>query len=107
MVLTDNQLQALRRKLEALGYTDAVDPSSGPLVQKLTDDLVHTTDSYRTLKLQCARQAQEVNALNEKVPRLLQGPVPRPSLLRGQEEQTMPAHPHPRALHSVRCRWKP
>jgi hypothetical protein len=67
MGLTEAQVVALRRKLEALGYSDGLDAASAQLVQKLTDDLVHTTDSYRTLKLQCARQAQELSVQNDKV----------------------------------------
>lgn len=50
---------ATKRRLEALGYTDALHPGNVPLVDKLLGDLVHTTESYRTLKLQCARLAAE------------------------------------------------
>lgn len=50
----------LARKLEALNYNDQLDPVSAPLVQKLVDDLVHTTESYRALKLKNAKAGQEV-----------------------------------------------
>uniref|UniRef100_A0A061RMJ2 Centrosomal protein of 135 kDa n=1 Tax=Tetraselmis sp. GSL018 TaxID=582737 RepID=A0A061RMJ2_9CHLO len=49
----------LCRKLEALNYTDSLEPSSAPLVQKLVDDLVHTTESYRALKLKASKHEQE------------------------------------------------
>lgn len=58
---------ALRRKLEALGYADALDEHSVPLVSKLVDDLVHTTESYRSLKITCARQATELQAFQQKL----------------------------------------
>lgn len=70
-MLTEQQLLALRRKLEALGYTQPLDPVSGPLVQALVDDLVHTTESYRQLKLQCAKQAQELGAFESKASQTL------------------------------------
>lgn len=57
----------LSRKLEALSYTDPLDPVSAPLVQKLVDDLVHTTESYRGLKLRSAKQAQEAEQWQGKV----------------------------------------
>jgi hypothetical protein len=58
---------ALRRRLEALGYSEALEGQSVPLVSKLVDDLVHTTESYRSLKINCARQATEINAFEQKV----------------------------------------
>jgi hypothetical protein len=65
--MDERALVLLRRKLEALNYHDALDASSAPLVARLVDDLVRTTDSYRSVKAQCARHAQEVAALNTKV----------------------------------------
>jgi hypothetical protein len=57
----------LSRKLEALNYTDPLEPVSAPLVQKLVDDLVHTTESYRALKLKNAKAGQEVEQWQGKV----------------------------------------
>ena len=51
----DRQLVALKRKLESLQYRDDFDRRSAPLVQKLLDDLVHTTESYRALKVRRGR----------------------------------------------------
>lgn len=52
-------MAALRRKLDALNYTDTFDQTSAALVGKLLNDLVYTTESFRTLKLQQAKAAQE------------------------------------------------
>lgn len=65
--MDDRQLAMLRRKLDALSYSEDLDSSSAPLVQKLVDDLVHTTDSYRVLKQQCSKQAQEIAAFDSRV----------------------------------------
>lgn len=65
--MEERAIVLLRRKLEALGYTDPLDIVSVPLVQKLVEDLVRTTDSCRSLKLQCAKQAEEVSTFNTKV----------------------------------------
>eukprot|EP00803_Ostreobium_quekettii_P006651 evm.model.scf_534.11 EVM.evm.TU.scf_534.11 scf_534:64730-78765(+) len=61
------ELTLLKRKLEALNYTQDVDASSAPLVQALVEDLVHTTESYRALKLQSSRQGQEIHQFNNQV----------------------------------------
>ncbi|EFJ50664.1 basal body protein [Volvox carteri f. nagariensis] len=65
--MDDRQLAVLRRKLDALGYSELLDPSSAPLVQKLVEDLVHTTDSYRLIKQQCSKQAQEMAAFDTRL----------------------------------------
>ncbi|GFR41794.1 hypothetical protein Agub_g2559, partial [Astrephomene gubernaculifera] len=65
--MDDRQLAVLRRKLEALSYSDPLDATSAPLVQKLVEDLVHTTDSYRVIKQQCAKQAQEIAAFDTRL----------------------------------------
>jgi hypothetical protein len=67
VTMDERQLSLLRRKLDALSYAEPLDPVSGPLVHKILDDLVHTTESYRTLKLQHARQAQEISSFTTKV----------------------------------------
>ena len=58
--MDSHRLTLLRRKLEALNYIDHLDPSSAPLVQKVVDDLLNTTESYRGLKLQLSRKNQEL-----------------------------------------------
>jgi len=59
VVMEDRQLVVLKRKLESLQYTDEFDRRSAPLVQKLLDDLVHTTESYRALKVETKTGAKE------------------------------------------------
>jgi hypothetical protein len=65
--MDERQLTLLRRKLEALNYTQPLQPESGPLVESLVADLVSTTESHRQLKLQNARQAQEIAGFNTKL----------------------------------------
>lgn len=60
-------LVLLKRKLEALNYTEPLDAASASLVNHLVNDLVRTTDSYRSIKLQAAQYAQEVATFNTKV----------------------------------------
>lgn len=62
------ELELLRRKLDALGYDHPVDEFSGPLVQKLVDDLVHTTESYRGLKQQSVVFTNHISDLQDKAP---------------------------------------
>ena len=66
-MMDERSLILLRRKLEALNYTDPLDAVSAPLVSKLTDDLVRTNDSHRSVKLQAAKYAQEISTFNTKV----------------------------------------
>jgi hypothetical protein len=66
-MMDERSLVLLRRKLEALNYTERLDAASAPLVVKLVEDLVRTTDSYRSVKLQSAKYAQEISAFNTKV----------------------------------------
>jgi hypothetical protein len=65
--IDERGLVLLRRKLEALNYTQHCDASSAALVSQLVNDLIRTTDSYRSIKLQAAQYAQEVAAFNTKV----------------------------------------
>ncbi|EIE18515.1 hypothetical protein COCSUDRAFT_49237 [Coccomyxa subellipsoidea C-169] len=60
-------LQLLKRKLDALSYMEPVDEHSAPLVQRLVDDLVHTTESYRGLKQQSLTHHHHISSLNDKV----------------------------------------
>jgi len=59
-------LDLLKRKLDALNYVEPVDEFSEPLVQRLLDDLVHTTESYRGLKHQTSALNQHISNLNDK-----------------------------------------
>ena len=62
-----HRLNQLRKTLQALKYKEALDDSSAPLVDKLVADLLHTTDSYRDLKLQVASKSQEIQDGHNKV----------------------------------------
>lgn len=66
--MEQQELELLRRKLDALSYDHPVDDFSGPLVQKLVDDLVHTTESYRGLKQQSVVFTNHISDLNDKAP---------------------------------------
>lgn len=65
--MDERSLALLRRKLEALHYTEPLDAGSAPLVSRVVDDLVRTSDAYRATKLQCAKQAQEASMYSTKV----------------------------------------
>lgn len=62
------KLSQLRKKLEALNYKQPLETVSAPLVDKLVADLLHTTDSYRDLKLQVAKKSQDIEDNQHKVP---------------------------------------
>eukprot|EP00882_Tetradesmus_deserticola_P019774 GHRQ01021313.1.p2 GENE.GHRQ01021313.1~~GHRQ01021313.1.p2 ORF type:complete len:197 (+),score=49.36 GHRQ01021313.1:1535-2125(+) len=57
----------LRRKLEALNYTETLDSASAPLVSHIVNDLIRTTDSYRSVKQQANKYAQEIATFNTKL----------------------------------------
>jgi hypothetical protein len=65
--MDERSLVLLRRKLEALSYNEPLDALSAPLASRLIDDLVRTTDSHRSVKLQAAKYAQEISTFNTKV----------------------------------------
>lgn len=65
--IDERGLVLLRRKLEALNYTEPLDAGSASLVNHLVNDLIRTTDGYRSIKLQAAQYAQEVATFNTKV----------------------------------------
>lgn len=58
--MDSHKLHLLKKKLEALHYKEHVDASSAPLVDRIVSDLLHTTDSYRDIKLQLARRSQDL-----------------------------------------------
>lgn len=65
--MDERSLVLLRRKLEALNYTEALDAASAPLVSHIVNDLIRTTDSYRSIKQQASKYAQEIATFNTKV----------------------------------------
>ena len=48
----------MKRKLEALNYDGDLDPKSAPLAEKLVDDLLNATNSYKSLKLRLTKQSK-------------------------------------------------
>ena len=56
-----------KRKLDALGYTNADGRADTPLMRQIVDDLIHTTDCYLALKQQASSGIQHVNHLTDKV----------------------------------------
>lgn len=66
-VWDERQHILLKRKLQALNYTDHLDVSSCELVQCVVNDLIRTTESYRELKQHGDRQQQEIAAFRSKV----------------------------------------
>ena len=61
------QYQILKNRLEKLGYKDALPLDAVPLVLKLMNDLVQTTDSCRKLKIDHDKFSQDKKRLEAKV----------------------------------------
>ena len=80
LVMNEPATGALKRKLDALGYTNAGDACDTLLVRQMVDDLIHTTDCYLALKQQASTGMQHVNHLTDKV--YLSGIDMQPSLYR-------------------------
>ena len=59
MASSPSRFTTVKRKLETMKYPEPLDKLSVPLAEHLVDDLVHTTESYRNLKLQHNRTVQE------------------------------------------------
>ncbi|XP_022099000.1 centrosomal protein of 135 kDa-like isoform X1 [Acanthaster planci] len=57
--LAEQRFTALRKRLDQLGYRQALGIESLPLVEKLFNDLVHTTSSLKNAKLQASRATDE------------------------------------------------
>lgn len=72
---SSGEVAALRRKLEALNYIDGLDSLnaySAPLAKRLLEDVVHTTERYRSLKMQETRKSYELEGERKKVDLLRQ-----------------------------------
>ena len=90
--LAEKRLGALKRKLEAMQYTDALDVRSAPLVERLVEDLLHTTESYRALKIRNSRTLQDLEAGDGQV----RPPPPPLSPIALRSSPLPPLHPPPR-----------
>lgn len=64
---TNERYRQLRDKLEKLGYLDTLSPDSMQLADSLLADLVHTTDTCRTLKQDLDVCSQHRRFLEAKV----------------------------------------
>jgi hypothetical protein len=62
-----DRLAILRRKLTALSYNAAFEESSAPLVERLLEDLVQATESFRQVKLQNTSSKQQLDEFEAKV----------------------------------------
>ena len=60
-------LAVLIEKLQLLSYTGTVDSKAGPLMMEMSDNLIHTTKSYRDLKQQHDMRNLEAKAYAIKV----------------------------------------
>lgn len=58
-MMTDRKFTNLRKRLDQLGYRQALGIESVPLVEKLFTDLVHTTESLKNVKLQLNKRDKE------------------------------------------------
>ena len=67
MTMDAQDFQGLRNKLNALSYTQPLDPGSAPLASALLDDLIQLTESHRISKLECDRRLQEIANFNSQV----------------------------------------
>lgn len=65
--MTERKFTTLRKRLDQLGYRQALGIESVPLVEKLFSDLVHTTESLKNLKLQVGKQEKERTVFEDNV----------------------------------------
>ncbi|XP_078369806.1 centrosomal protein of 135 kDa-like isoform X2 [Oculina patagonica] len=65
--MTERKFTTLRKRLDQLGYRQALGIESVPLVEKLFSDLVHTTESLKNLKLQVGKQEKERTVYEDNV----------------------------------------
>jgi centrosomal protein CEP135 len=57
--MADRKFTNIRKRLDQLGYRQALGIESVPLVEKLFTDLVHTTESLKNAKLQLNKREKE------------------------------------------------
>ncbi|RMX44908.1 hypothetical protein pdam_00012554 [Pocillopora damicornis] len=65
--MTERKFTTLRKRLDQLGYRQALGIESVPLVEKLFSDLVHTTESLKNVKLQLGKQEKERTVYEDNV----------------------------------------
>lgn len=65
--MTERKFTTLRKRLDQLGYRQALGIESVPLVEKLFSDLVHTTESLKNLKLQSSKHDRSKTTVEDNV----------------------------------------
>ncbi|XP_048589122.1 centrosomal protein of 135 kDa-like isoform X2 [Nematostella vectensis] len=65
--MTERKFTTLRKRLDQLGYRQALGIESVPLVEKLFSDLVHTTESLKNLKLQHSKHEKTKTLYEDNV----------------------------------------
>lgn len=55
----ERKFTGLRKRLDQLGYRQALGVESLPLVERLFNDLIHTTESLRNSKLQLSKNKEQ------------------------------------------------
>lgn len=63
--MADRKFTNLRKRLDQLGYRQALGIESVPLVEKLFTDLVHTTESLKNSKIQLSKRDKERTVFEE------------------------------------------
>lgn len=63
----ERHIGLLKRQLQVLNYQESFDFSSYDLVKRLVADLIHTTETYQSLKQQSSEQLQEIADFRSKV----------------------------------------
>ena len=63
--MADRKFTNLRKRLDQLGYRQALGIESVPLVEKLFTDLVHTTESLKNTKVQLNRREKEKSTFED------------------------------------------
>lgn len=65
--MTERKFTTLRKRLDQLGYRQALGIESVPLVEKLFSDLVHTTESLKNIKLQSSKHNKSKTTIEDNV----------------------------------------
>ncbi|XP_071511617.1 centrosomal protein of 135 kDa-like [Diadema antillarum] len=63
----ERKYTALRKRLDQLGYRQALGIESVPLVERLFNDLIHTTESLKKAKLQAGKTVKEKGSWEEQI----------------------------------------
>lgn len=60
-------VRLLRRKLDLLGYTEALEDGNAELVGRLVEDLIRLTESYTAARAELDHSKQDAKTLAHKV----------------------------------------